>query len=155
MRAELATTPITDKQELGEKLSIALRHIARHRGWRNPYSKVTALYAVAEPSDALVSIQEQCETELGRPIPPTTTVGQLVASTNLGKTRLRGEDSLLAARPRQSDNANEIHAIAKVQGLSNELVKQIIDHVFAAESPKGSAQSGWARIPCNPRRSVR
>ena len=150
VRAELATTPITDKQELGEKLSIALRHIARHRGWRNPYSKVTALYTVAEPSDALVSIQEQCAAELGRPIPPTTTVGQLVASMNLGKTRLRGEDSLLAARPRQSDNANEIHAIAKVQGLSNDLVKQIIDHVFAAESPKGSAAERVGKDPLQP-----
>lgn len=150
VRAELATTPITDKQELGEKLSIALRHIARHRGWRNPYSKVTALYTVTEPSDALVNIQEQCATELGRPIPPTTTVGQLVASMNLGKTRLRGEDSLLAARPRQSDNANEIHAIAKVQGLSNDLVKQIIDHVFAAESPKGSAAERVGKDPLQP-----
>ena len=150
VRAELATTAITDQQELGEKLSIALRHIARHRGWRNPYSKVTALYTVTEPSDALVSIQEQCATELGRPIPPTTTVGQLVASMNLGKTRLRGEDSLLAARPRQSDNANEIHAIARVQGLSNELVKQIIDHVFAAESPKGSAAERVGKDPLQP-----
>ena len=150
VRAELATTAITDQQELGEKLSIALRHIARHRGWRNPYSKVTALYTVAEPSDALVSIQEQCATELGRPIPPTTTVGQLIASMNLGKTRLRGEDSLLAARPRQSDNANEIHAIAKVQGLSNDLVKQIIDHVFAAESPKGSAAERVGKDPLQP-----
>ena len=150
VRAELATTPITDQQELGEKLSIALRHIARHRGWRNPYSKVTALYTVTEPSDALVNIQEQCATELGRPIPPTTTVGQLIASMNLGKTRLRGEDSLLAARPRQSDNANEIHAIAKVQGLSNELVKQIIDHVFAAESPKGSAAERVGKDPLQP-----
>lgn len=150
VRAELATTPITDKQELGEKLSIALRHIARHRGWRNPYSKVTALYTVTEPSDALMSIQEQCATELGRPIPPTTTAGQLIASMNLGKTRLRGEDSLLAARPRQSDNANEIHAIAKVQGLSNELVKQIIDHVFAAESPKGSAAERVGKDPLQP-----
>ena len=150
VRAELATTPITDQQELGEKLSIALRHIARHRGWRNPYSKITALYTVAEPSDALVSIQEQCAAELGRPIPPTTTVGQLVASMNLGKTRLRGEDSLLAARPRQSDNANEIHTIAKVQGLSNKLVKQIIDHVFAAESPKGSAAERVGKDPLQP-----
>lgn len=150
VRAELATTPITDQQELGEKLSIALRHIARHRGWRNPYSKVNALYTVTEPSDALVSIQEQCATELGRPIPPTTTVGQLVASMNLGKTRLRGEDSLLAARPRQSDNANEIHTIAKVQGLSNDLVKQIIDHVFAAESPKGSAAERVGKDPLQP-----
>lgn len=150
VRAELATTAIADQQELGEKLSIALRHIARHRGWRNPYSKVNALYAVAEPSDALVGIQEQCAAELGRPIPPTTTVGQLIASMNLGKTRLRGENSLLAARPRQSDNANEIHAIAKVQGLSNELVKQIIDHVFAAESPKGSAAERVGKDPLQP-----
>ena len=150
VRAELATTAIADQQELGEKLSIALRHIARHRGWRNPYSKVNALYTVTEPSDALVSIQEQCATELGRPIPPTTTVGQLVASMNLGKTRLRGEDSLLAAKPRQSDNANEIHAIARVQGLSNELVKQIIDHVFAAESPKGSAAERVGKDPLQP-----
>ncbi|MFC2727143.1 MAG: type II CRISPR RNA-guided endonuclease Cas9 [Corynebacterium matruchotii] len=150
VRAELATTPITDKQELGEKLSIALRHIARHRGWRNPYSKVTALYAVAEPSDAFLAMQGECAKKLGRSIPQTTTVGQLVASMNLGKTRLRGEDSLLAARPRQSDNANEIHAIAKVQGLSNDLVKQIIDHVFAAESPKGSAAERVGKDPLQP-----
>ena len=164
VRAELATTPITDQQELGEKLSIALRHIARHRGWRNPYSKVTALYTVAEPSDALVGIQEQCATELGRPIPPTTTVGQLVASMNLGKTRLRGKAKLAnkanphgkeaglftANKLQQSDYANEIHTIAKVQGLSNELVKQIIDHVFAAESPKGSAAERVGKDPLQP-----
>ena len=94
-----------------------------------------------------MSIQEQCATELGRLIPPTTTVGQLIASMNLGKTRLRGENSLLVAKPRQSDNANEIHTIAKVQNLSNELVKQIIDHVFAAESPKGSAAERVGKDP--------
>lgn len=150
VRAELATTPITDQQELGEKLSIALRHIARHRGWRNPYSKVTALYTVTEPSDAFLAMQEECAKKLGRSIPKTITVGQLVASMNLGKTRLRGENSLLAARPRQSDNANEIHTIAKVQGLSNDLVKQIIDHVFAAESPKGSAAERVGKDPLQP-----
>lgn len=150
VRAELATTAITDQQELGEKLSIALRHIARHRGWRNPYSKVTALYTVTEPSDAFLAMQEECAKQLGRTIPKTITVGQLVTGMNLGKTRLRGEDSLLAARPRQSDNANEIHAIAKVQGLSNELVKQIIDHVFAAESPKGSAAERVGKDPLQP-----
>ena len=150
VRAELATTAITDQQELGEKLSIALRHIARHRGWRNPYSKVTALYTVTEPSDAFLAMQEECAKQLGRTIPETITVGQLVTGMNLGKTRLRGENSLLAARPRQSDNANEIHAIAKVQGLSNELVKQIIDHVFAAESPKGSAAEQVGKDPLQP-----
>ena len=150
VRAELATTTITDQQELGEKLSIALRHIARHRGWRNPYSKVTALYTVTEPSDAFLAMQEECAKKLGRSIPKTITVGQLVASMNLGKTRLRGENSLLAARPRQSDNANEIHTIAKVQGLSNDLVKQIIDHVFAAESPKGSAAERVGKDPLQP-----
>ena len=150
VRAELATTTIADQQELGEKLSIALRHIARHRGWRNPYSKVTALYTVAEPSDAFLTIQKECAKQLGRSIPKTITVGQLVASMNLGKTRLRGENSLLAARPRQSDNANEIHTIAKVQGLSNDLVKQIIDHVFAAESPKGSAAERVGKDPLQP-----
>ncbi len=150
VRAELATTAIADQQELGEKLSIALRHIARHRGWRNPYSKVTALYTVTEPSDAFLAMQEECAKKLGRSIPKTITVGQLVASMNLGKTRLRGENSLLAARPRQSDNANEIHTIAKVQGLSNDLVKQIIDHVFAAESPKGSAAERVGKDPLQP-----
>ena len=150
VRAELATTAITDQQELGEKLSIALRHIARHRGWRNPYSKVTALYTVTEPSDAFLAMQEECAKQLGRTIPETITVGQLVTGMNLGKTRLRGENSLLAARPRQSDNANEIHTIAKVQGLSNKLVRQIIDHVFAAESPKGSAAEQVGKDPLQP-----
>ena len=164
VRAELATTAIADQQELGEKLSIALRHIARHRGWRNPYSKVTALYTVTEPSDAFLAMQEECAKRLGRSIPKTIMVGQLVAGMNLGKTRLRGKEKppnkanphgkeaglFTANKLQQSDYANEIHTIAKVQGLSDELVKQIIDHVFAAESPKGSAAERVGKDPLQP-----
>lgn len=151
VREELASQKITDPVELGEKLSIALRHIARHRGWRNPYSKVNTLYVPVEPSSAFVAIQEDYAKALGVNFPEDITVGQLVASVNLGKQRLRGENGIFtAARFQQSDYANEIHTIAKTQELPYELVKQIIDQVFAAESPKGSAAGRVGKDPLQP-----
>lgn len=43
VRAELATRYIEDDELRRESISIALRHMARHRGWRNPYRQVDSL----------------------------------------------------------------------------------------------------------------
>jgi len=39
---------ISNDKERKETLSIALRHIARHRGWRNPYSSISSLAEQSE-----------------------------------------------------------------------------------------------------------
>lgn len=150
VRAELATKKIEDEAELGEKLSIALRHIARHRGWRNPYLKVSSLYVKQEPSAAFEEIRELISSRIGQPLSSSLTVGQLVDAGFRGNNRLRGEGGLLSARLQQSDHAREILEIAELQGISPELTRKIIDFVFAAESPKGSASGRVGKDPLQP-----
>ncbi|MCS4535312.1 type II CRISPR RNA-guided endonuclease Cas9 [Corynebacterium sp. HS2168-gen11] len=152
VRTELISSPIEDQAELGEKLSIALRHIARHRGWRNPYMKVNTLHVPAAPSAGFEQIREESTKLIGRPFPETVSLAQIVTAVALGKQKLRGEQGLLSARLMQSDFANEIQAIAKMQGLTSELTNTLIDYVFAAESPKGSAASRTGKDPLQPQR---
>ncbi|MDO4761813.1 MAG: HNH endonuclease [Corynebacterium sp.] len=150
VRAELVTNPIADETELGEKLSIALRHIARHRGWRNPYSKISTLHIFADESTALRSIREESSKALGLQLDESMTLAQIVTANSLGKTKLRGPSGLLSARLQQSDFANEILRIGEVQGLDRKLVTDLIDKVFAAESPKGSAAGRIGKDPLQP-----
>ena len=88
-RAELVDHYIEDESGRVEALSLAIRHIARHRGWRNPYSKVKSLLAEVPPSNLLWSedpeLQEttlngRVAKALGRSFAPETTPGQLISA---------------------------------------------------------------------------
>lgn len=150
VRAELSTSKITDQGELGEKLSVALRHIARHRGWRNPYSKVNTLLTQVPHSSGFVAVQEEFSKLLGTSFPEDVTLSEMVVSVPTGSKALRGPKGLLSARLQQSDYANEILKIAQLQDLSEGLTKEIIRHVFAAESPKGSGEGLTGKDPLQP-----
>ncbi|MCK7677205.1 HNH endonuclease [Corynebacterium sp. CCM 9186] len=150
VRAELAARRINDPVELGEKLSIALRHIARHRGWRNPYTKVSSLMVDVPPSEAFEEIRTTIAKTTGVHIPETATVGQMVAATSFGQHKLRGEGGLLSARLQQSDHAREIREICTKQGIDAALTRKIIERVFVAESPKGSASGRVGKDPLQP-----
>lgn len=154
VRAEIASTRIDNDDELYEKLSIALRHIARHRGWRNPYQKVRSLYKIIEPSSSFLKIKEAIEHKTGFDYPTDITVGQIIAELNLHHTRLRGPEKrnaktgllikqagIISARLEQTDHAREIHTICERQGLDIDLCHEIMDYVFAADSPKGAANA--------------
>ena len=61
-RALLATTKVEGAQELGEHLVRAVRHMARHRGWRNPWWTFNQLeIASTAPSDTFANIRERAE----------------------------------------------------------------------------------------------
>lgn len=150
VRAELASAYIPDDEERWEKLSVAIRHIAHHRGWRNPYSRVSSLHFQKPPSDAYDQIKKEIENQTGQVIPQGATVGQMVAFCNFGSHKLRGAGGLMSARLFQSDLANEIIAIAEVQRLDSKIVIDIIDEVFKAESPKGSASRRVGFDPLQP-----
>ncbi|WP_286953824.1 type II CRISPR RNA-guided endonuclease Cas9, partial [Corynebacterium sp. UBA4397] len=167
-RVELVNGLIKDPAERGEKLSIAFRHIANHRGWRNPYKKTTSLYNPGPPSDAFVQIREDLEARTGKKIPENATVGQLIAFADLGSDRLRGggknkdkakekagregeiKHAVISARLQQVDHAREINEICKTQNLSDELRKKLLDLVFAAESPKGAQSGRVGKDPLQP-----
>ncbi|MGS2664833.1 type II CRISPR RNA-guided endonuclease Cas9 [Corynebacterium glucuronolyticum] len=139
VRASLATEMEKTPSILGEKLSVAIRHIAGHRGWRNPYVSVKSLYTVTPDSPAFLEIKKNIQNATGKPLNADVTVGQAICAIELGKIKVRGENNkILTARLFQSDLANEIWKISQVQGLPETLTKQIIDHVFHQRTPKGS-----------------
>ena len=154
VRAELVDSYIQDDEIRKEDISIALRHIARHRGWRNPYSNVESLFMYAEPSEQYEELRSNAERRLGRSFPDSLTPAEIVVRVldEQGETvRLRtsrhkdkgGEavsrEGLLPVKLMQSDNAAEIRKMFKVQRIDDATGKRLIKAVFKATSPKGSA----------------
>lgn len=140
VRADLSSFKLPE-DELPEAMSIALRHMARHRGWRSPYQKVSALHLPEEQSDEFKALKERIKEETGAIFPPDVTPAEALVDLMGGtrKRKIRGEDGILSGKLRQSDNANELRKIADVQGIDEETLNKIIDYVFASKSPKGKA----------------
>lgn len=148
VRARLLEGYIEDRDKRNSALSIAARHIARHRGWRNPYADVRTLLQPAEPSDFLKGLNERISTALRTSYPADATPGQLVNAYlshpdyagRAGTPKIRGPKGILAGKLHQSDNAAEIRRICDVQKVSADERDQLIRAVFDAKSPKGSAK---------------
>lgn len=143
-RAELAEHYIKDESERLEALSIAVRHMARHRGWRNPYIKVDSLLTPVEPSEFLRGLNERVGEALGREFPEETTPGQLISEyMSDPKYResngIRGDDGILQGKLHQYDNTAEIRKICEIQRLDHDVFKLLVRKVFFAKSPRGSA----------------
>lgn len=154
-RARLASEFIADEEERQQLLVLALRHLARHRGWRNPYTHVSVMQRENEPSELFTGFRTRVEEALQSPFPDGVTVAQLAVAAldsderkplrmgkagraRPGKQRSEKAFSFLGGKLMQSDNANEIHAYARVQRLDPSLVRRIIELVFVAVSPRGS-----------------
>ena len=143
-RAELVDHYIEDESERLEALSIAVRHMARHRGWRNPYIKVDSLLTPVEPSEFLRGLNERVGEALGREFPEETTPGQLISEyMSDPKYResngIRGDDGILQGKLHQYDNTAEIRKICEIQRLDHDVFKLLVRKVFFAKSPRGSA----------------
>lgn len=145
-RTRLASAAVLEPVERNAYLGAAVRHIARHRGWRNPWIRAEVLRKPAPPSERFIQFRERVEAAIGRSVPADATVGQLVAASAMTKDRrLRGDGGLLGTTLAQSDNANELLRIAEVQQIPRETIERVIDTVFAAESPRGSHQARVGR----------
>lgn len=159
VRAGLLDGYIADDEKRKEALSIALRHMARHRGWRNPYAKVETLLQPSEPSDFLKGLNERIGIALRRSFPEDATPGQLIDAYLAhpdyvgrgGTPKLRGPEGILAGKLHQSDNAQEIRRICDVQQIGPADRDRLIRVVFEAKSPKGSAKErglvGYDELP--------
>lgn len=146
VRAELVEGYIEDPDERAEKLSVAVRHIARHRGWRSPWIHERTLLKKAEPSDHFLAFKDRVEELIGYELPDDLTLGELVAATGLSpEVNLRQTGPMnkpknpILGKTLQSDNANELLEIARVQELDEATVRKLILTVFESKSPKGSS----------------
>jgi CRISPR-associated endonuclease Csn1 len=159
-RAQLAQEKL-EGDEQKRALAIALRHIARHRGWRSPYVRVESLHVPSPDSEEFNGLKERVTKFSGVVFDDGVTPAEVICETGLKPgTRLRSapgqvygarstwdgeslsgkaKEGIIGGKLRQSDNANEIRKIGHVQGLPTELVNQLIDWVFEAETPKGKA----------------
>lgn len=145
-RAELVQGYIDDPEERKRKLSVAVRHIARHRGWRSPWIHERSLLEISEPSDEFIAFKERIENFIDFELPDGLTVAEIVTATSLSpKVNLRRTGTLndpknpLLMKTMQSDHANEIHEIARVQELDEQTVRKLILTIFETKSPKGSS----------------
>ncbi|OLO43457.1 HNH endonuclease [Actinomyces oris] len=146
VRARLVEEKLPEELR-GPAVSMAVRHIARHRGWRNPYSKVESLLSPAEDSPFMEALRERIMTGSGEILDDGITPGQAMAQVALTHCiTMRGPDGILG-KLHQSDNANEIRKICDRQGISPDVCKQLLQAVFKAESPRGSAVSRVAPDP--------
>ena len=164
-RAWLLDGYIADDVKRKEMLSIAMRHIARHRGWRNPYMKPASLASLPYPSDFLTKLNEDTSRVIGRKFAAEATQGQLVDAFILGSLSLattpalqvleesekdsgennlrnivlgkvRGDKGVIGGKLHQSDNAEEIRRICATQKISQEQVQRLIEAVFKAKNPR-------------------
>lgn len=161
VRSRLSDDYVEDDEQRAEDISIAVRHIARHRGWRNPYLSAESLYIRKDYSEQYHQLQENVEQKVGHAVAENLTPSQLVCeaiNASAEKTiKLRSavdnesiEEPLLPSKLMQQDNANELLQIFSVQKVGPDVARALFLAVFSAKSPKGSALSRVGKDPLNP-----
>lgn len=149
VRACLASTHIADAEERGRFLAIAVRHIARHRGWRNPYSRTESLLSPTAPSEAFQDLRAAASKQTSR-LPADVTVAQLAAvllKVGTGVRNRKDRTEAVLGWMQSSDLANELHTIAAVQRLPDHQVRALIEAIFTMTSSKGAQQERIAADP--------
>lgn len=144
VRAELLDSYVSDPAERAEMLAIAVRHIARHRGWRNSYTSVASLARATYPSKALIKVNERVCEALGTTIGADATQGQL-ASAYVTYERytlqaLRGTQGLFQGRQYQSDTYHELTRILELQQIDHAQINELTDIVFRVTHPRNGAR---------------
>lgn len=160
IRSYAADDFIENEQERKLALTIAILHIARHRGWRNPYSSVSSLKQLSMlPSDFYESLRKRVIEWLeskGATIPQNftgadenrPTPAQLVLELfkQCPTIKIRGSketdetaDCLSMGKMHQSDYYAELERILATQQVSQELSDEILDLVFQQVNPRDVA----------------
>lgn len=152
VRGRLAKEYIENDDERLEDISIAIRHIARHRGWRNPYQRVETLLVDTPYSEQYNELKQRVEQYVGFSVGDDLTPAELVcevlqheyAESPRLRTTTRKEnpkEGLLPTRLIQSDNANELRRIFAMQHVPESQSQELVKAIFASQTPKGSAEA--------------
>lgn len=152
VRAELLDSYVSDPAERKEMLAIAVRHIARHRGWRNSYTSVASLARAPYPSKALITVNERVCEALGVTIDAEATQGQLasayVADERYAFQALRGTQGLFRGRQYQSDTYHELTRILRFQRMESAQIDELIKRVFHVINPRDGVRRNM-RVGCD------
>ena len=136
-------------------LGRAVRHIARHRGWRNPWQRFETFLSIENSgrSEGLQKIFEHAQRDFGIDTSEILTLGQLVAellrqsaknpmkvkirptTTISSQRQINPNDPLLSTQIRQEDSLFELRLILTTQRVAEELSEQICKLVFTQQFP--------------------
>ena len=142
-RARLVEEVIADSAERDALISLAVRHLARHRGWRNPWWSYERLAEAPTPSDAFAKTLDEAHKRFPGLLDHVQTMGQLV-STLAGKgipirpTKQAQKDpagALMSHQVRQEDSLAELQLILGNQGISAAVTEAICTAVFFQAKP--------------------
>ena len=147
VRAQLLRQRVSDDDLRQKMLSVAVCHMARHRGWRSPYSRTESLLQLQPASDLLIALRERVEEVIGFPMEYDAYPAQIVDTLLTYKLhqKMRGPQGILGGKLMQSDNAAEILEICSVQGVAEETTHELVLKIFAAQSARGSARGRVAK----------
>ncbi|WP_298337559.1 type II CRISPR RNA-guided endonuclease Cas9 [Ferrimicrobium sp.] len=158
-RAALTQNKIDNDDERSRLLALAIMHMGRYRGWRNPWSKLNQLANLADqgPSANLKKMRTKAAERLGVDVENTRTIGELAATLltldsdlwfrprqiSAKRKRREGkdaksapkEDKILFEQIRQEDIYNELQLIAQVQQLDDDFFDQVSEALFKQEAP--------------------
>jgi len=154
-RRRLVEEEVLDEQERAVLLGRAVTHMVRHRGWRNPWLPVRALWEAEVPSEGLRTAVQKAENLFGVTLVPGT-LGQLGALL-LRRPGLRVHPreatehgaSLLSSRARQEDVLWELRLIAEKQGVAKKVLEELADAIFG-QHPVRVPQERVGRDPLDP-----
>jgi CRISPR-associated endonuclease Csn1 len=148
-RYQLVHEFIQDEAERNFKLALIIRHIARHRGWRNPWWTFAQVQRAAEeksPSPSLLKMWENAATKYNFPDDEICSVGVLgflgVTQGNSNR-RLRhstaedrkSRENIFFDRIMAEDNFAELSAILVEQEVNSQVSTQILKLVFEQKMP--------------------
>lgn len=166
-RTRLVSGVIADEDTFAQLFSNAVSHIARHRGWRNPYATTRSLYNPTDWSEFYAALASEARSKFpAAAVSDDPTPGQLIHAILAASpgTPVRGKSRktpksknkevanlLCAHKTHQSDNARELVRIFEVQRIDHletgdqtvtaqDALHSLIDTVFHQESPRGSAE---------------
>ncbi len=147
VRKRLLNEYITDDVERRRCLSIAAAHIARHRGWRNPYSKVDTLMLDHDPSDHMLGLKNRVEEQIGLCFSDQATQGEIIATllehdknvTVRGFVRKNGkaakELGVLQGKYMQYDLVAELRKICVQQKVPDTVYRRLVATIFHSKEP--------------------
>lgn len=142
-RAILSQELVADPSERSGLLHIAISHIARHRGWRNPWHSYARLKEASTiSSENLDRTLDRAAQIMGVPDGTYSTLGQAVAAVVDGhgpsetvRPRKGADSGLLREQVRASDQLSEMNLILATQQVPEETADQICREAFQARMP--------------------
>ena len=132
-----------DEAERLKGVSMAIRHIARHRGWRNPWWTWSTLRDAPAPSKNFEETQILAAQRFGSALSSCETMGQMVMQIAISgapirstaKTLRKEATPLMARQIAQVDSLRELRIILSTQSFTPEQIERICIETFSQEKP--------------------